>query len=116
MPVRTPHYVRRCRKRTGLSQDELARLLGAKCGTKVSRYERFTRLPTLATAFAYEVLFNVPASELFAGIFDGVRSATLARARGLLGKMRDEARGLSHAGRREWLARLEKDIEALETA
>lgn len=115
MPVRTPHYARRCRKRAGLSQDEVARLLGTKCGTKVSRYERFARLPTLATAFAYEVLFGVPASELFAGVFASVRTATLARARGLLKELRN-TRGLSHRGRRAWLEQIEREVHKLRIA
>ena len=56
-------------------------LLGSRSGSKVSRYERFARRPTLQTAFAYEAVFHVPARELFAGIYQGVERETLSRAR-----------------------------------
>lgn len=113
---RLPHYARHHRKRVGLSQGELAALLGAKCGTKVSRYERFSREPSLATAFAYEVLFGVPASELLAGTFGKVREATLARAATLLDRLKAEPRSTAHAGRRAWLRRLEQEIAIVDTA
>jgi hypothetical protein len=41
----------------------VAILLGCKKGTKVSRYERFARKPSLETLFAYEVVFGAPARE-----------------------------------------------------
>jgi DNA-binding XRE family transcriptional regulator len=69
------------RKRAGLSQAEMAFILGGRRGTKVSRYERFKRLPELPTAFAYQVTFGIPASELFAGVFEQVRRVTVRRVR-----------------------------------
>ena len=74
------HYLRTHRKRLALSQDELAWLLGCRHGSKVSRYERFARMPSLNTVFAYEIIFGVPARDLFAGIFEAVEHATLKRA------------------------------------
>ena len=56
-------------------------LLGAISGTKVSRYENFTRMPGALTVFAFEVVFNQPASELFAGHYQAVRLAVQERAR-----------------------------------
>ncbi len=56
-------------------------LLGAVSGTKVSRYENFTRMPGALTVFAFEIVFNQPASELFAGNYQAVRLAVQARAR-----------------------------------
>lgn len=56
-------------------------LLGAASGTKVSRYENFTRMPAVQTIFAYEVVFNQPARELFAGNYQAIRLAVRARAR-----------------------------------
>jgi transcriptional regulator with XRE-family HTH domain len=69
------------RRRHGLSQAEIAMLLGAVSGTKVSRYENLTRMPAVNTVFAYEVMFNQPASELFAGRYQAVRLAVQERAR-----------------------------------
>jgi transcriptional regulator with XRE-family HTH domain len=82
MPVsKLPNYLRAHRKRLGLSQQQVAFLLGCRSGAKVSRYERFTREPTLRTAFACEVIFHTPARELFAGIYEEVEHETERRAR-----------------------------------
>ena len=56
-------------------------LLGAVSGTKVSRYENFTRMPGALTVFAFEIVFNQPASELFAGSYQAIRLAVQERAR-----------------------------------
>ena len=71
------NYLRTYRKRSGLSQDEVAFLLGCQNGTKVSRYERFARKPSLETLFAYEVVFGASARELFAGAYQKVEKKTL---------------------------------------
>lgn len=81
------NYVRTYRKRLGFSQDEIAFLLDCKSGAKVSRYEHFRREPSLRTALAYEVIFQVPVSTLFAGIFQTVEQKTLRRIRGLSDKL-----------------------------
>lgn len=74
-----PNYLRTYRKRSGFTQDEMASLLGSKSGTKVSRYERNARYPNLETVFAYEVIFQTPARELFPGIYQQVESETIER-------------------------------------
>ena len=81
---RLQNYLRTHRRRQGLSQADVARLLGAASGTKVSRYENFTRMPGALTVFAFEIVFNQPASELFAGRYDAIRLAVQERARRLL--------------------------------
>jgi transcriptional regulator with XRE-family HTH domain len=87
MAKRLHNYLRTYRKRTGLSQGEVAFLLGCYHGAKVSRYERHARQPGLETVFAYEVLFGVPARELFGGVFEKVEAITLKRARVLARKL-----------------------------
>ena len=74
------NYLRTYRRRSRFSQDEVAFLLGSRSGTKVSRYEQRVRKPTLETALAYEVIFSVPVSELFAGLYRKVEKEVLARA------------------------------------
>ncbi len=61
--------LRRQRKKVALSQYETAFLLGFTSGTQVSRYERFTRIPTLETALACRILFDTPVHELFPGMY-----------------------------------------------
>src|SRR3989442_5261356 len=87
MAHRLPNYLKTYRKRAGLSQDEVAFLLGCQSGAKVSRYERLARRPSLETAFAYEALFGVPARELFAGVYEKVEEQIKKRARVLAGKL-----------------------------
>jgi transcriptional regulator with XRE-family HTH domain len=91
MSHKLQNYLRTYRKRTGLSQDEVAFLLGCQSGAKVSRYERLSRKPSLETALAYEVLFSAPARDLFAGIFQKVEEKTKGRAQ-LLAQKLDEGK------------------------
>ena len=88
MSRKLKNYLRTYRKRAGLSQVEMAYLLGCRSGAKVSRYERFARQPSLQAVFAYEVVFGVPARELFGGVFQQVEGATLRRAQSLVRKLK----------------------------
>ena len=78
---RLQHYLRTYRRRSGFSQREIAHLLGASSGEKVSRYESFARNPSVVTVFAYEIIFNQPAREIFAGVYDAVRDNVRTRAK-----------------------------------
>lgn len=80
---RLENYLRTYRKRAGLSQDEVAFLLGCRSGAKVSRYERLARQPNIRTLFACEIIFRVPARELFAGLYQKVEKVTFDRAQKL---------------------------------
>lgn len=90
MSRKLQNYLRTYRKRFGLSQKELAFLLGVKSGEKVSRYERFEQLPNLQTALALQALFGVPIAELFGGIYEQAEKETSKQARLLMGKMQGE--------------------------
>jgi len=74
------NHLRRHRKRGALTQDEIAYLLGAQSGTKVSRYEHLRRPPTLHAAFAYQVIFGVSAHELFPGLYRDAEATVKVRA------------------------------------
>src|SRR2546421_227517 len=56
---RLENYLRTYRKRSGLTQREVAFLLGSKNGAQLSRYEKQRRLPPLRTALAF-VVFEDP--------------------------------------------------------
>jgi len=81
------NYLRTYRKRAGLSQVEMALLLGSQSGAKVSRYEHTARRPSLETAFAYEVVLHASLRDLFAGMYRDVEKQTRKRARTLLRKL-----------------------------
>lgn len=75
------NYVRANRKRLVLSQDEVAFLLGTESGTKVSRHENFSRVPSLEMALAYEAIFQRPTREIFGGLYQRIEGEVAARAK-----------------------------------
>lgn len=77
------NYLLTHRKRNNLTQDHVAFLLGCQCGTKVSRYERFAREPSLRCAMAFEVIYHTSIRELFAGLYEEVEETVSERAREL---------------------------------
>lgn len=81
------NYLRMHRRRAGLTQGDIAYLLGACSGSKVSRYERFARRPTLETALALEIILGVPVADLFAGVREELEPDIKRRARRLLRRL-----------------------------
>jgi transcriptional regulator with XRE-family HTH domain len=73
------NYILTERKRAGLSQQELAYLLGMKSSSTVSRCENFERSVSLDAAIALEVVFGVSIRELFAGRYEQVAKKTIDR-------------------------------------
>ncbi|MEM8484446.1 MAG: helix-turn-helix transcriptional regulator [Bacteroidota bacterium] len=69
MSNKLPNYLRTFRKRSGLSQAEVAFLLGCEHGTKISRYERQQRIPNLKTVLALEVVYKTMSKHLFEGVY-----------------------------------------------
>lgn len=69
------NYVRVHRRRAGLSQRELGRLLGYKDEGPISRQERSRSLPPFLVALGFEIVFQVPVSEIFPGIRASVELA-----------------------------------------
>jgi len=59
------NHLRAHRKKSGLSQRELALLLGYEDQGQVSRHERSETIPPLGAALAYEAVFRTPISALF---------------------------------------------------
>ena len=80
-------YLRTFRRRSGLTQAEVAFLLAADSGAKVSRYERLSRRPNFRTALGLQVVFGIPADELLPGISAEVERKILARAHLLLRRL-----------------------------
>jgi len=88
-------YLRSHRKSAGLSQTDLAKLIGYLTVAQVSKYERAEILPSLLVALAYEAVFRKPVAELFPGIYDTVRKGMEER----LVKMECELQQLTAKGR-----------------
>jgi len=87
MSRKLPHYLRSERKRAGLSQSDVAALLGDQTVSRVSRYERRRRVPPLLTALAYEAIFGKPVAELFGGTYAPIRAEVMRRAKLLAEKL-----------------------------
>jgi transcriptional regulator with XRE-family HTH domain len=83
-------YLRSYRRRWGLTQEELATLLGCKTGAVISRLERHGRHPTLKVAYAFEVIFGTTPIELFPGLHVKVRKNVIARMRDLYDELQGD--------------------------
>jgi len=83
MPSHLPR-LRAYRKSAGLSQRELALLLGLRSQSTISQLELGKRRPSLATLIACERLFGAPAQDLFLSVTAGIEARLFARARHLL--------------------------------
>ena len=84
-------YLRSYRRRWGLTQDELAKLLGCKTGAVISRLERDGRQPSLETAYALEVIFGTAPIELFPGLHARVNKSVIARMRDLYDELQGDS-------------------------
>jgi transcriptional regulator with XRE-family HTH domain len=83
-------YLRSFRKRSGLSQDELAFLFGAESGTVIWNYEQGRRLPGLRNLAAYEFVFQSGVRELFAGFYEETGLQIVKRAERLIRELEGE--------------------------
>jgi transcriptional regulator with XRE-family HTH domain len=83
-----PNYLRAHRKRLGLSQGEIAYLLGSPRGEKVCRYECFISEPGFRIALAYEIIFKTPAREIFPDLCKEIERQIADRARDLLKRLK----------------------------
>ena len=75
------NYLRTCRKKAALSQEEASRLVGLKNRLQFARYERHQSEPPLEVALACEQICNIPTAELFAGVSTTVAKRTRKRVR-----------------------------------
>lgn len=73
-------YVRAQRRKWGLTQVDLARLLGLASRSAVSRIERAERLPTTAIIIACGIVFGLAAPELFPSLHEDIEQAVAAVA------------------------------------
>lgn len=60
------------RKKAGLGQKSVARLLGYKSISPISEYESGAVLPSLSTAFKLAVVYNTPLADLYDSLYKQV--------------------------------------------
>lgn len=116
MAHRNPQsYIRAHRRRSGLTQRELAGVLGYT-EAQVSRHERARALPPLVTALVYEALFRVPVAELFPHAYQKVKGdieTRLTEMEQALQKKSAKGRAANMIARKlEWLSERRNQIGA----
>jgi len=79
-----PSRLRAYRKSSGLSQRELAALLGLRSQSLVAQYELARKRPGYEALASCEQVFGVPACEIFPWLTAGVERRVAGRARLLL--------------------------------
>ena len=89
-----PNRLKQCRRHRGLSQKELADLMGFKDTTWISRWENGDVLPNLVSAARLSVLLDMPMNNLFDGLVERVREEMPPRQQGT-----PESTITSHANR-----------------
>ena len=77
--ARLTNYLRSYRKRSGLTQHEVAFLAGLKSDARLSMIEKRGGEPRLRAALALAAIFAVPVEELFAGLRESVAEEVEAR-------------------------------------
>lgn len=71
------HYgncLRSHRRMSGLTQRELASVIGYLTRFQIARHEESSAIPAFIVAISYEVVFRVPISELFPGLYRSVEA------------------------------------------
>ncbi len=86
------NYLSTYRKRAGLSQQEVARLVSGGSDATIARHELATRHPSIKVLIAYEVIYGENLSRLFAGLYEEVEACIKERAKKLLVEI--EAEGM----------------------
>ncbi len=66
------NYLKAHRKKSGLTQREIGKLLGYEDAGQISRHERSASVPPLEVALAYELIYRVPIAAIFAGMRDTI--------------------------------------------
>jgi transcriptional regulator with XRE-family HTH domain len=115
MTQRLPNYVRTYRKSAGLSQRELALVLGYPDEGQISRHEHFSTVPPLEMALRYEAAFHVPVSKIFGGLYECAEASVQKQLTGLKDnlKVSNPRRSREKGNRRkiQWLLSLQNGTE-----
>lgn len=85
-----PTHLRAHRKRLGLTQGQLADLLGLSNHGSVSRFESYLRRPGIETVLRLQVIYGLPAEALWPGVALEQRRALLRAARAEIARQTDE--------------------------
>jgi transcriptional regulator with XRE-family HTH domain len=85
-----PCYLNTLRMRRGLTQPELAELMGIGASL-LSKVESLERRPTTKVILAAEIVFGMPAREIFPGAYKNLEQGVVKRARALRSQFLDRS-------------------------
>jgi transcriptional regulator with XRE-family HTH domain len=88
-------YLRYHRKKIGLTQKELAEIVGSLGPRQVAKHEKFQATPSIIAAIAYHVVLKASIAELFPGLHESVRYGVEQR----LAEMEDRLQQSTAKGR-----------------
>ena len=92
------NYLHTRRRKAGLSQREMGRLLGYADEGAVSRHEQSKTVPPLRIAIAYEIVFQNQISELFPRVTEKMKTNIEQRLLEVRkGAARENRQGWSHS-------------------
>jgi transcriptional regulator with XRE-family HTH domain len=97
-------YLRTFRRRSGLSQTEVAFLLGVRGHAKMSRYERLSRRPTLQAAIGLQVIFGLATKDILPQVFVAAEQKVIERAHALSRQLERETDTAQTRRKLEFLA------------
>jgi DNA-binding XRE family transcriptional regulator len=106
---------RSSRRRSGLTQDEVAFLVGLRTASQVSRHESGEREPDLRLALGYKLIFNATVHELLPHIYFEVAQQIGNRARKLLDQRSEEPESQRSTCKAEHLRNLVRRVESIDT-
>lgn len=92
--------LRTLRRRSGLSQREVAEILGFKTDVPASRHESSRTHPDLRTAMGYEVLFGIPIAAQFPTLYRSVEAVIENRIRELKCRLEEQPCGGENTARK----------------
>lgn len=98
--------MRALRRSLGLTQGDVAHLLGFATHSQVSRLEGLVRDPDIRSAFAYEFVLGAPTRLLFATIYSEVTRVVSLRAHERLSTLASLSGDTAQASRLAHLSRL----------
>lgn len=85
-----PSYLKPLRVQRGLSQPELAKLLGISASL-LSLVETLKRRPTARVILPAEIVFGLPARQIFPGAYRDIAKDVVLRARSLKNQLKRRA-------------------------
>jgi DNA-binding XRE family transcriptional regulator len=103
------------RRRSGLTQEDVAFLVGLSVASQVSRHESGEREPDLRLALGYKLIFDATVHELLPRIYFDVAKNVRNRAQALLDKQGQDTTTQRSTCKAEHLRSLIARVEAIST-